>query len=417
MGKESNEMSSMYRWIVVAVGVVIAVLAFALESSAQSHEGLIYGKVYTDNTVYTGPLRWGNEEALWTDLFNASKTGDQFKNLVPEQKDENDSWFNIDWSFGSIWEDKIIAHQFTCQFGNLSQLTMINKNKVRVKFKNGKEVDVNGEGYNDVGAKIQIVDNELGVVSINWDRISKIEFMQTPPRLETIFGTPLFGTVESARREKFTGFIIWDNDERLSTDRLDGDSDDGDVSLKFSDIGSIEKEGRGSHITLKSGRDLYLSGSNDVNDENRGVLIVTPQLGVVKVSWTAFRKITFATPENSGPGYQQFTSPQFLQGTVSSLEGDDLTGRIIFDIDEMLDIEMLEGEENDIQYSIPFRNVKKITPKNYDFSSITLRHGADLLLGDGQDVSSKNGGVLVFVKGEKKPHYVSWRKINEITFN
>jgi hypothetical protein len=410
-------MSSVYRWFVIMAGIVIAVLAFALAGFAQSQEGFIYGKVYTNNTVYTGPLRWGNEEALWTDLFNASKTGDQFKKLVPEQKDNNDSWFDIDWSFGSIWEDKIISHQFTCQFGNLSQLTMLSRNRVRVKFKNGNEVEVDGEGYNDVGSKIQIVDNELGVVSIAWDRISKIEFMPTPSRLETIFGTPLYGTVESDRREKFTGFIIWDNDERLSTDRLDGDSDDGDMSLKFSEIAAIEKDGRGSRVTLKSGRELYLSGSNDVNPENRGVLVVTPEVGVVKVTWKAFRKVNFKTPENSGAAYQQFTAPGFLRGTVSSLEGDDFTGRIIFDIDEMLDIEMLEGEENDIQYSIPFRNIKKITPKNQDFSLITLRHGPDLLLGDGQDVSDRNGGVLVFVKGEKKPHYISWKKINEIIFN
>jgi hypothetical protein len=417
MEKENQEMRSLFRWIVVGAGVFIALLAFALESNAQSHEGFMYGKVYTTSNTYTGAIRWGSEEVLWTDLFNGAKTGDQFKKLVPEQKDDNDSWFDIDWSFGSIWEDKVIAHRFTIQFGNLTQVTPLADNEVRIKFKNGQEMRVDGRGYNDIGAKIQVIDAELGVVSLDWRRILKIEFLPTPKRLDTFFGMPLYGTVEGSRREKYTGFVIWDNDERLGTDKLDGDSDDGDVSLKFTDIASVERDGRGSRVTLKSGREIFLTGSNDVNDENRGVIVVTPDIGIVKFSWNAFRKVTFTSADNTGESYSRFTPPAYLQGTVSRLDGDDLTGRILFDIDEILDIEILEGEENDIEYSIPLRNIRKITPKNYDYSSVELRNGQQLLLGGTQDVSSKNGGVLVFMKGEKKPQYVSWKKINEITFH
>jgi hypothetical protein len=401
----------------VIVGIGIAVLAFAVETKAQTPEGFIYGKVYTGSTTYTGLLRWGTEEALWTDLFNASKTKDQYKKLVPQQKDENDAWFNIDWSFGSIWEDKIVPHQFTCQFGNLSEITILDNDDVKVKLKNGREFEIDGEGYNDVGSKIQILDPELGIVGVSWNKISKIEFMPAPARLETIFGTPLYGTVEGARREKFTGFIVWDNDERLSTDHLDGDADDDDVSIKFGDITAIEKQGRGSQVTLKSGRTLYLTGSNDVNNENRGVLVVTPGLGIVKVTWEAFRSVTFTSPKNTGTSYAQFTAPVFLQGTVLQLDGDDLTGRIIYDVDEMLDMEFVEGKENGIEYSVLLKNIKKITPKNSDYSMITLKNGETLLLGNAQDVSGRNGGVLVFMKGKKEPQHVSWRKINEIIFH
>src|SRR5688572_12862191 len=116
------KINSRYRWIVVFLGVCIAALAYAVESSAQTHEGFIYGKIYTTNNTYTGAIRWGGEEALWTDLFNAAKTSDSYKKLVPEKKDESESWFDFDWNLGSIWEDKIIEHQFTCQFGNLKEV-------------------------------------------------------------------------------------------------------------------------------------------------------------------------------------------------------------------------------------------------------------------------------------------------------
>lgn len=410
-------MNSRYRWIVVFLGACIAALAFAVESSAQTHEGFIYGKIYTNNNTYTGAIRWGGEEALWTDLFNASKTSDSYKKLVPDQKQENDSWLDFDWTLSSIWEDKIIEHQFTCQFGNLKEITVISNNRVKIKLKNGIELTLNGEGYNDVGADIQVTDPELGAVSIKWDRISKIEFLPTPLKLDAVFGTPLYGTVEGLRREKFTGFIVWDNDERLSTDKLDGDSNDGDVSLKFADIVSIQKSGKGCEVTLKSGRQFYLTGSNDVDNGNRGILIVTPDLGIVEVSWDAFRSLTLTTTKQSGQAYDQFTKARFLQGTVSSLDGEDVTGRIIFDIDETFDFEFVEGEENDIQYRILLKNIRKISPKNSDYSFIELTSGEKLLVGSLRDVSSNNGGLLVFVKGKKEPHYIPWRKINEIIFN
>jgi hypothetical protein len=417
MGKESIVMKSFYRWFMIVLGAGIAVLATMVEGLAQNHEGFMYGKVYLNDKTYTGPLRWGNEEVLWTDFFNAEKSSNQYKKMVPEKKENDDSWFSQDWSFGSIWENKVVAHKFSCQFGNLASLTRMSGNRLELKFKNGGKLVVDGDGYNDVGGKIQVIDSELGTVSLSWDHISKIEFMSTPNRLEGIYGMPLFGTVEGVRKEKITGYIVWDDDERLNTDRLDGDDDDEDVSLKFGDVASIEKEGRGSRVVLRSGKSLYLTNSNDVNGENRGVLVVVPDVGVVRFSWEAFRKVTFTEPTKHPQAYTDFTTPMPLKGKISRLDGDDLSGRIIYDIDETLDIEVLEGEENEIEYIIPMKNIRRITPKNEDFSSLELKNGKSLLLGDGQDVSSRNGGVLVFEKGKKEPEYVRWKNVNEITFD
>lgn len=410
-------MSSIKRWIMILLGVGIAIVALAIETRAQSTEGFLYGKVYTDNATYTGPLRWGTEEVLWTDLFNAAKTTDQYKKLVPEKQANDNSWLGIDWSFGSIWEDKIVPHQFVCQFGNLSAITVQPNNEIKVRLKNGSEFRINGEGYNDLDSDIHVIDPELGVVTIDWQRIKKIEFMETPARLETIFGQPIYGSAEGIRREKFTGYIVWDNDERLLSDKLDGDSDDGRASIKFGDIRRIEKQANGSKVVLKSGRDLYLTGTNDVNSENRGIFIVTPDIGIVEMPWEGFRSITFSDAPVRSPAYSQFEPPAYLYATVSTLDGEDLSGRIIFDIDEVLDIELIEGRDNDIKYNVLLRNIKKIAPKNNDYATIELRNGNTLLLGDGQDVSARNGGVLVFVKGKKEPKYVSWKKINEIVFN
>jgi hypothetical protein len=169
-------------------------------------------------------------------------------------------------------------------------------------------------------------------------------------------------------------------------------------------------------VRLKSGRQLHLSGSNDVNSGNRGVIVVSPEIGIIKFSWKAFRQVTFSTPPHSGQAYNTFASPKPLQGTVSLLDDDNVTGRIIYDIDEVLDFEIVEGKENDIEYSIPFTNIKKITPKNSDYSLLELTSSQTLFLGSMRDVSEDNSGILVFVKGKKDPVYIAWRKVNEISF-
>jgi hypothetical protein len=414
--KEGMKSDTMFRVFVVIIGMAVALLAMALESPAQSHEGYLYGKIYTDRTTYLGPIRWGGEEVFWTDLFNAAKRTNDYAKLIPKELEEKDRWTNYDWNFNSIWENKGTIHQFTCQFGNIKELIPSDRYTV-LKLKNGGELKVDGEGYNDIGAKIQILDEELGTISIDWEKIQRIEFLPTPAKLDLIFGQPLYGTVEGGRKEKYTGFIIWDNDERLSSDKLDGDTDDGDISIKFADIESIEKNGSGSHVKLKSGRMLQLDGSNDVNSGNRGVLVVNPEFGVIKFSWRAFRRATFSTPPTSGQSFASFLAPKPMQATVSLLEGDDVSGRIIYDIDEAIDFEMVEGKENDIEYQIPLRNIKHIIPKNFDYSQIELRTGQTILMGGLRDVSEDNSGLLVFIKGKKDPVHIAWKKINEITFD
>lgn len=399
--------------MLLIAGIAVALMAFVVETHAQSHEGFIYGKVYTNRSTYTGPIRWGKEEVLWTDIFNAAKTDKSFEKLVP--KENSGSWSDYDWSFGSIWESST-THQFTAQFGNFKEMRMISDDEVIIKLKNGGEIRVEDDG-NDIGEKVQVMDPELGIINIDWDNIDRIEFLPTPSKLSQTFGMPLYGTVEGVRKEKYTGFIVWDNDERLTTDKLDGDSDDGDVAIEFKDIVTIEKRGRGSYVTTKTGRELYLTNSNDVDEENRGVMVVTPDLGVIKFSWDAFRKLTLATPKTTGPAYNDFTAPKLMTGTVSRLDGGDVSGQIVFDIDETIDFELIEGVENDIEYMIPLKNIRSITPKNYDYSQVDLITGESFVLGDGRDISGKNAGLLVIQKGKKDPVYVSWRRINQITFN
>ncbi len=400
------------------LGCLIALLITASELKAQNTEGFIYGKVYTNNNIYTGQLRWGKEEAYWHDVFNASKTDNAFKEIVKKhEKDNTNSWQDIDWRISSIWEDKrTTIHQFSCQFGDIKELHNYGNGRVVLQLKNGEKIKLSGEGYNDVGTDVKVLDLELGVMSIKWDRITKIEFLETPKKLSRHFGKPVYGTVETFRKGSFEGFVQWDHDERLGLDKLDGDTRDGDMSIAFDQISKIEKQGNGSMVDLRSGRQFYLTNSNDVDDGNRGIIVNVDGVGDVDIPWRAFKFVSFKEVNSSGRAYSSYESPKGLYGTVYKYNGGQVKGRIVFDLDETWELEMLEGKDDEIEYTIPFRNIKKIRPKNYNYSLVQLRNGSELLLGDGRDVSDNNAGVMVMVSGEKDPQFIEWKNVTEIVF-
>ncbi len=124
-----------------------------------------------------------------------------------------------------------------------------------------------------------------GEIKLKWDRIDEIRFMSTPASIKKTFGAPIYGTVYTEKGDEFRGYIQWDHDERLSVDELDGDNRDGEMSIAFSKIKSIEKEGNGSLVILEGGREFKLRGSNDVNNENRGIIVNVSEFGRVDIPW------------------------------------------------------------------------------------------------------------------------------------
>lgn len=390
--------------------------------------GYIYGKIITiDGKTFEGPLRWGKEEVFWTDHFNSAKSeNNNLQYLSREQRhelvDRHQSFGEgfVNWLASSInyhVDEYDHTHQFVCQFGEIKSLRPFSRNRIEVMLQNGEKVEISGERYNDIGTEVKVVDAELGEISISWGRIEVVEFGEAPGKLTSKFGEALFGVVETYAGT-FTGYIQWDHDERLTTDKLDGDTEDGDLSIDFGNILSIEREGyNSSRVVLKSGRDMDLRGSNDVNSENRGIIVTTEKLGRVDIPWKEFKKVEFINkPSFSLKKYTDFKNQKQLEGSVVTTDGETIKGRIVYDLDEEYNYEVLQGKDNDVEYFIPFGNIKKIMPKNYDYSHVELKNGEKMLLGERQDVSDRNTGVLVF-KGGGDPTYVKWEDIKEVNFN
>jgi hypothetical protein len=401
----------------VSARVSIAVLAMGVGLASPlyaSDVGYIYGRIATvDGDTYQGELRWGTEESFWDDIFNASKVENEYLDQLDDKTLDRlrmRHWGNWDFLFGNRTQD--LTHLFAIRFGDLKRIRVRHGDDLVVTFRNGEEMKLEG-GSNDVGAEITVVDPKLGQHTLRWDRIRTIEFGDTPANLTRKLGEPIYGTVKSGRVD-FVGRIQWDNDECLTIDKLDGDTEDGRTSIPFGDIAAIRKHRNGSLVTLKTGAQLFLTGTNDVDHDNRGVVVVVAGVGSVKIGWDDFDEVTFGPAPSSGRSYAEYATGRDLAGTVVT-RGGRYQGRMVFDLDESFDFEMLQGTNHDTEYIIPFRDIERIAPLGRRRTEVVLHNGLTVELEESQDVTQKNDGLLVFT-GAGRPDYIAWRDVTEIAF-
>jgi hypothetical protein len=377
-------------------------------------EGFLYGTVKTDSDrTYRGLLRWGTEEAFWDDLFNATKGDLPHLEKHGQDRPQRNRIQIFGITVGYRWDKVDVSRVFIARFGDIATIEVRGGEKTRVTMKDGSVLDLEG-GSNDIGNSVTVRDEALGEVQLAWDRIERIEFEPTPAGVEPgVFR--LFGTVET-EAGPFEGFIQWDSQECLSTDKLDGEAVDGEMSIEMGKIAAIEKRGRkGSLVELRDGRTFVLEGTNDVDSSLRGIFVENGRYGRVEISWEAFERVEFRESPGSGQGYGDYKPAGRLKGTVTDHEGREHSGRLVFDLDEESGWELLNGNRDGIDYHIPFAMVRAIEPQGGKASKVVLRGGEELLLGESQDVAESNDGVLV-LDGDRET-YLSWGAVRKVTLD
>lgn len=394
------------------VPLAVLTLAAAPELLGSDAKGFLYGTVLTKSgTAYEGRLRWGNEEAFWTDHFNATKDERPLVRDIPrEHRDSSEQLKVFGVPIGLRWSD--VDRQLVVRFGDLRSILAEGSDGGTLVTKDGEEVPFR-DGSNDVGARITVWDAALGEIRVPWEKVRRIDFKPTPANLP---GVParLRGTVKT-EAGTFRGTLQWDKEECLSTDVLDGESEDGKLKVEMGKVRSIERDGRrASRVILKDGRDVLLRGTNDVNDDNRGLFVDDPRYGRVLVPWSAFLRVDFEDGD-SGPGYDEFPPLGPLDGAVKTRDGKVLRGRVVYDVDESRGWETLDGDQDGVSYSIPFAQVASVVPSGSRRARVTLRGAKEeLVLEESGDVTERNAGVFV-LSGRQKT-YVPWDEVSRIDF-
>jgi len=396
---------------------VLCLLAQPVAAAPAPVEGHIYGTITTTaGNRYVGLIRWGGEEAFWDDLFHSAKEDLPYADHAEEGIDESkDRWWK---ALGrkvqvTLGEDQI-SRLFVARFGDIQKIEVVGKHDAEVTMRSGTTYLVSGYA-NDVGATLNVTDPDVGDVEVDWKNIDTVVFGPTPADAKPA-GFRLYGTVES-RSGAFTGFIQWDEDECLSIDRLDGDDEDGRMSIPLGTVATIERRNASSsRVVLKDGREFVLDGTNDVDSGNRGILVEDPRFGRVKVSWDQFERVDFQDPPGSGRSFDEFDKPTRLHGTVKDRAGKAYTGFIIYDLDESESWEQLNGGHHGISYLIPFGRVHSIERRGTSSVIVRLDGDEELRLDEGQDVSKGNAGVVVELDGGGET-YVPWKELRRIDFS
>ncbi len=398
-----------------AYGVLaaLAVATMAAPSSADT-QGFIYGKITTRDETYEGRIRWDDEEAFWGDFFNGTKDELPYLDEVPRRERSTREPLRIlGITIGSRWRDWGESRSSMVRFGDLVAIEPKSGDRVTLFLKGGSSLDFDG-GSNDIEADIVIWDQGRGRVVLDWDRIDRIAFLPTPIDL-TVDVHRLRGIVRTDVGD-FRGYVQWDAEECLSTDELDGETRDGDMSIPMGNIRSIARRSRSSsRVTLKDGRELVLDGTNDVDHSNRGILVEDPRYGRVEIGWDSFESVEFADAGASGLGYDDFEPSAPIRGTVKTRNGSH-SGRLVYDLDEHETWEMLNGDDRDVEHNIPFGLIAAITPIGDDRAKVTLTGGETLELEDSADVGDGHAGVLVLGQNDRST-YIRWDDIERIDFD
>jgi len=140
-----------------------------------------------------------------------------------------------------------------------------------------------------------------------------------------------------------------------------------------------------------------LRNSNDVNSENRGIVVKSAEFGRVKIGWSDFEKAEFLpVPTNELPRYRDFDGGRKIRGVVTTEDGEDFTGELAWDNDEQYTWEHLNGEYKGVEMAIPFGVIMGIAKSSQRTAEVTLKNGTTYLLSGSNDVNEENKGVIVF---------------------
>ncbi len=223
----------------------------------------LYGTLSTrDGAEFTGYVTWDMDEIFGADTLDG-RNGDGDHEIPFE-------------TIESIARGSSSSSIVTLRFGE--QLTLRGSN------------DVNSDNRD-----IAVADAGFGQVRLDWDEFREVRFF-SPPSESPVFPSvrQLRGTVFTTDGHEYSGSIRWDNDEEFSWEHLDGRNGGLDFDIEFGLIRSIERlSGSAARVTVLDGRSFDLSGSTDVDADNRGVVVTLGDGTMVLVDWDKFERVEF----------------------------------------------------------------------------------------------------------------------------
>ena len=414
--------------------IVALAWAFQLGLQAAPSGDRMYGRVLTaDGERLEGYLRWDRNETHWADVLDGEKTipveyDREAERLDPELRRRRELERRIDLPGLRItWDEddgdpRMVAAGV--RFGHLRSIEVLDERRALLVLLSGEELELRGMN-SDLGRTFRglvVDDRERGEVELRWRDLDRVELMAPPTGAPAPSAERLHGTALTRAGVELTGYVAWDMDETLSTDVLEGREGRSDREIELGSVAALRPEGsRATRVTLRSGEELVLTGTNDVNEGNRGLEVSDPALGRVIVPWGALESLVFVPAPAAGTGgsagqgsRSAFDGGRALSGTVETSLGQTLTGRIRWDNDEESSWEFLDGRSDGVNYDVELSRVRSIERTGASSARVELLDGRSLHLEDSNDVDERNQGIFVRVEG-RGTVLVPWSELERLT--
>ncbi len=254
----------------------------------------------------------GEIELVWDDIemiefsdsddnFN-SVFGDRLYGTLTTRRGDEFTGF-ICWDVDELFYNDILdgdnkGRSRKIKFGKIDTIERYSSSGATVILKNGDDLLLKGTNdVNESNSGIIVSDPSFGQIIVKWNEFDNVKFYEPSEKIKySQFdgGKPLKGTVYTEDGDEFTGRIRWDDDEEYTWELLDGNFRKIAFDIEFGKIKSIEKRSyKSSIVTVLDGRSFRLSGSNDVDDDNKGIIIFLDDGEEIEIDWDDFEKVEF----------------------------------------------------------------------------------------------------------------------------
>lgn len=392
----------------------------------------IHGSVTLNNgETHEGLIRWDDdEETFWSDHFNGEKSdisgyaalSDEVKEAIEDgQKGPKLDLLSFQVELSSLFAEDIDEPDFTLPFAAIKTLTpktVKGHEGLWVTLHNGDEFFTH-EGSNDLTAKVFVNKDNGSVSQFRLNQIKQVDF-STSAATRVGPNQAIYAEVESTQG-RFKGRIHWDRDERFVHETLEGTDQnnpaEGEISVAIGDIQSIKRETNAALFIMKDGSEKKMTGTNDVNDGNRGLYIETTDRGRVVLPWEHVTRVTFIDADETD--WQPYTTAArksgLLKASVRTKDGTVSEGNLVFNLAQSSPAEMIRCTVKGMDYYMPLFMIKSIKPVSEQYSEVTLVTGEQLNMYDSASFTAENLGLLLTEGGNTR--YLAWDTVEEISFN
>lgn len=262
----------------------------------------------------------------------------------------------------------------------------------------------------------------------------------------------IYGVITTVNGDTFEGLIRWDKNEGNWVDILNGskkvERNRKDkkskrkrygrqnvviteiFGIKFSAAGtyhnSSQSDLRFGHIakmkmlddetvllTLKSGQEFELTdGSTDIGSSVREIIIEDANEGEIEFIWEDIDQIEFS----EAPAGIKSDLGERLFGTLYTRRGDNFTGYVCWDYDEIFTKDILDGDEKGRRRKIRFGKIASIERYSSSGATVTLKNGKEILLKGTNDVNRSNNGIIISDPGFGQV-VIKWGEFKKLEFH